>query len=71
MDMFVRVDVADGDPAQLDTPYLGDSLGLDLLLANAAAHQVAKKTSHRRPKRERRRTPGIEQGRHLVRAEQR
>jgi hypothetical protein len=71
MDMFVRVDVAYRDPAQLNAPYLGNCLGLDLLLADAASHQVTKKTSHRRPKRERRRTPGIEKRRHLVRPEQR
>src|ERR1700677_1767396 len=51
VDMFVRVDVADGDPARLDAPYLGDSLGLDFVLTNAAAHQVTKKTSHRGPQR--------------------
>ncbi len=37
VDMFVGVDVADGESARLNPPYLGDGLGLDLLLADAAA----------------------------------
>ena len=38
--MFVRVDVADGETARLNAPYLGDGLGLNLLLADAAAQQI-------------------------------
>ena len=38
--MFVGVDVADGETAGLNTPYLGDGLGLNLLLADAAAQQI-------------------------------
>ena len=35
--MFVRVDVADGETTGLNSAYLGDGLGLNLLLANTAA----------------------------------
>ncbi len=47
VDMFVRVDVADGEAARLDALYLGDGLGLNLLLADAAAQQITQKTPHR------------------------
>ncbi len=43
VNMFMGVDVADSETAGLDALYLGDGLGLNLLLADAAAHQVTQK----------------------------
>ncbi len=43
VNMFVGIDVAHGKTARLNPPYLGDGLGLNLLLADAAAQQIARK----------------------------
>ena len=47
VNMFVRVDVADGETARLNALYLGDGLGLNLLLADAAAQQITQEATHR------------------------
>ena len=51
VNVFVGVDVAYGDTTRLNAPYLGDGLGLNLLLADAAAQQISKEASHRGPER--------------------
>ena len=60
--MLVRVDVADSEPARLNTLYLGNGLGLDLLFANTAAQQVTQKASHCGPEY----TAWAEQGGHVA-----
>ena len=47
MNVFVGVDVADGEATRLNAPYLGDGLGLNLLFADAAAQQISEKATHR------------------------
>ena len=66
--MFVRVDVADSETARLNALYLGDGLGLNLLLADAAAQQITQKTSHRIAERKRLRTR-VEQRRNFAGAQ--
>src|ERR1700733_554436 len=59
--MFVRVDVADGETARLNALYLGDGLGLNLLLADAAAQQITQEATHRIAERKGLRTARVEQ----------
>ena len=49
MDMLVGIDVAYSKAARLNASYLGDRFGLNIPLANAAAHKILNETCHRWP----------------------